>query len=469
MLEPSTPSALARLSLGALLLVGALALPGCPERRSTVQPAPRREQPSPRRVEPARPGGRAAVYKYQASTACEDCHPNQTKEWKGSAHQQAHFEPIYDFYFMTASRQSGKKLETFCAKCHTPLGVHAGEIPFGHPLKKPGDTKVSTVATEGVSCDFCHTISGVTKVQNSGYVMTPSVTKQGQLRDAKPQDHKAQYSALFRSAELCGSCHQVVHPTNGIVLEDTYGEWKRSAYAKAGIVCQDCHMTAGLKPQTAATARDIGKPERHPGTAAEEGRKRAHVSQHHFVGPNLFLASGNPSRKRAAEALLRRAGRVTVDSLKRVGRTAVLKLKVSNTGAGHYLPTGVSELRELWLDVEVRNGRGRVIWRSGALGADGNLGKDAVVYRTIVHDAKGKDTTLFWNTVKKVKDRRIPPLGSLTETFRIPLGRARKVTVKVSLHYRPVSPYGLAEAGVPKGRVQVPIFTISSCTGKLTR
>ncbi len=71
-------------------------------------------------------------------------------------------------------------------------------------------------------------------------------------------------------------------------------------------------------------------------------------------------------------------------------------------------------------------------------------------------------TTLFWNTVEKVRDYRIPPLGHRDEEIPLPAGLALvgPHTVEAALRYRSVSPAGLAEAGVPPGAIPVPILTI---------
>ena len=117
------------------------------------------------------------------------------------------------------------------------------------------------------------------------------------------------------------------------------------------------------------------------------------------------------------------------------------------------------------IEVVVKDAAGREVLRSGALDAQGNIAPRSVVYRTVVHDAKGRDTTLFWNTVKKVSDRRVPPLGSLTERFTVPVAKlGKRFTASVRLRYRSVSPRGLAEAGVPAGLIKPPIFTISQAT-----
>ena len=232
-------------------------------------------------------------------------------------------------------------------------------------------------------------------------------------------------------------------------------------------------MTDGLQPAPSgsAGARGLGAPARHPGKAATMGKVRPHVSRHTFVGPNLIYATGPDSAamRKASEALLRRSGAVSIGAAMRPGGGKLtIRVTVSNTGAGHYLPTGVTEIRQLWLEVKVTAPGGRVLLHSGGLDAAGNIKPGAVVYRTEVHDAQGRDTTLFWNTVRKASDRRIPPLSSLTERYTVHKAPASgTVKVEAALHYRSVSPAGLAEAEVPAGTVKVPVFTIARSERKL--
>lgn len=415
--------------------------------------------------QPRRPPPEARMERHFSARGCQGCHPNQYAQWKVSLHAKAHTEAVYDFYFMTASRDD-KKLEPFCGRCHTPIGTLTGQIPFKHALRKKGDTRVDAVASEGVQCDFCHTITGHTRVENAGFVVQPSDTKRGQLADPRPVSHRAKQDRYFRSAEYCGTCHQVVHPTNGIKLETTYGEWKASPYAKAGIVCQDCHMTEGLVP---TPGKGLGTAPRHPGKAAEGGKQRPNLSRHYFVGPNLMFSQGADARalKQRSEALLRRAAKVEVGAVTRAGGGLQVVVRVTNTGAGHSIPTGVTELRQVWLEVKVTS-RGRVLLHSGARDKGGRILPGAVVYRTHVYDAKGRDTTLFWRTVRKGTDRRIGARQTLTETFTAPASpatrAAKQVTVEVKLQYRSVPPWGLTEAAVPPGTVTVPIFTMCATT-----
>jgi Cytochrome c554 and c-prime len=397
-------------------------------------------------------------YRYQLTNTCVPCHKRQVQQWRTSMHARAHFETIYDAYFVKASLETNQKIETFCARCHTPLGVHQKEIPFKHAPRRLGETDVSPVAAEGVQCDFCHTLDEHDRLENGGYRMTPTRVMLGPLKGSRSPMHGTAFAARFRQAELCGPCHQVSHPQNGIVLESTYQEWKRSAWAREGVVCQDCHMTAGL------TRRVVRQ-----GKAGHGGPTRPHISDHHFVGPNIvFYGDGEADREARARSLelLRRAAKLTIEAPLRKADTLTLPIRVSNVGAGHGLPTGVTELREMWLEVRVTDAAGATLHHSGALNAQGDHKPGAALFRTEVFDADGALTTRFWRTARKGRDHRVPARGSVVERVVLPLKAGAykpPLQVRVKLRYRSVPPWGLQEVGL-RGKVKVPVVTMAEAS-----
>lgn len=425
-------------------------------------------------AEPAGTGADKAKegYRYLTSLACQSCHPDQVAQWRVSLHALAHSEVVYDAYFVRASLDSKQKLETFCAGCHTPLGVHSGEIPFKKAPQKVGDTAVSEAATEGVQCDFCHTVSGHKPFSsaanpdfvgpaNASFVLTPGRVKYGPFKESESPFHGTAYSKALSESAYCGTCHNVLHPANGIVLEATFGEWQKSPYAAAGVSCQDCHMTTGL------TKRAV-----RPGKAATTGPKRKHISDHRFIGPNVLFAKGEAGEalKQLSLELMRRAAEVKVGA-PRPGKAGLsVPVTVTNVGAGHYLPTGVTEVRQMWLEVTAEDGAGKVCLRAGGLDKKGDLLPGTVVYRTEVHDDKGRDTTLFWRTVKKVRDYRIPPKESVEERVTLsgkPAAGCIPTVIKARLRYRSVSPSGLEEAGLARDAVVIPVLELAEGTRKL--
>ena len=112
---------------------------------------------------------------------CAGCHPRQYEEWTGSVHALAFQDPIYQGELNKGFKAVGHEITRQCEGCHSPAGVVMGEI------KGPGLTGLSPLALAGVSCDTCHSISGVTHWQtpshepeNGSFILTPGVdTKNG--------------------------------------------------------------------------------------------------------------------------------------------------------------------------------------------------------------------------------------------------------------------------------------------------
>jgi len=393
-------------------------------------------------------------YEFMASSTCGSCHDTHLAQWKPSMHAIAHFEPLYDAYFIKASQDSGKELEPFCAQCHTPIGVFNKEIPFPQPLRSIGDTKVSDIANDGVQCDFCHIIKELKpgKPGNANYVVDKSIVKRGPFKDAVSSFHQTAYSELHKKAEICGSCHDVTHPGNGLELETTYSEWENGPYAAQGVVCQDCHMTRGLTGFEAS-----------PGKAALNGPDRDHVSTHYFVGPNLLFKNSSDAAELLAlsQELLRKAATVSIPEVKTTASGICPTIEVANTGAGHSIPTGVTEIRQMWLEIVATDDKGNVHFHSGALDEEGNIVQDPepIMYYTWVKNAAGEYTTQFWNAVEKTRDHRIAPGQSVKESLCITTGRTKTLSVK--LQYRSVSPAGLKEVNASGTLEAIPVFTMA--------
>ncbi|MHA1569499.1 MAG: hypothetical protein ACTSXZ_08510, partial [Alphaproteobacteria bacterium] len=120
------------------------------------------------------------------------------------------------------------------------------------------------------------------------------------------------------------------------------------------------------------------------------------------------------------------------------GALAELKVKVINDGAGHAIPTGVIELRQAWLQVEVRDANGKLIYASGIPAADGELPADTVLYHMQLGDPEGNPTFNIIKADRVLYDYRIPAGGYQMEHFRfqIPAGANGPLQVNVKLNYR---------------------------------
>ncbi len=381
---------------------------------------------------------------------CAGCHPQQYEEWTGSVHALAFQDPVYQGELNLAVKAVGHEISRQCEGCHSPAGVVTGEI------KGPGLKGLGPVARAGVSCDICHSISGVTHCQtptrdpeNGSLILSPGrdaadgpkLVKRGPnapSADCGMGFHECVESPLHRSADLCASCHQVYHYEKHFPIESTYEEWKGSSYAQRGIGCQDCHM---VEFDTYLRSADLfTKPERKD-------------YRHYFSGANYLLAYlGQAAAKKAGDdALAANLGRKYEMAVKRLQSVAgveihpqyrdnkltEIKVRVKNVRAGHNLPTSLTNVREMWLEVVARDGAGKVIFTSGGLDNKGTLLPDT---RTFMSDGMGDNFHFAidpWLVTGFSRNETIPPKGFRDVHFGIDLGKSTgEITVEVRLRYR---------------------------------
>ena len=390
---------------------------------------------------------------------CSGCHPQQYEEWTGSVHALAFHDPVYQGELNKAVKAVGHEISRQCEGCHSPAGMVTGEI------KGPGIAGLSPMALAGVSCDICHSISGVTHWQtpshepeNGSFILTPGVDgkdgaqliKRGPF---KPSDgcgggfHQCVESSLHLQADLCAGCHQVYHYDTHFPLEATYLEWKHGPYAQKDILCQDCHMvdhTAFMR-----TADEFRKPER------KEYR-------HFFNGANYllyYLAEGAAKKegdeKKAAiikekyEMSVKRlqsAADIELSPVYQGGKLAEVKVRVKNIRAGHNLPTSLTNIRQMWLEITAKDEKGNVVMSSGTIDSRGQLPENA---RVLNSDGMGKDFHFAvdpWVVTAFSKHDTIPPRGYKDVHYGMvaPQG-VDKITLEAKLRYRQAD-QGIAEA-----------------------
>ena len=163
------------------------------------------------------------------------------------------------------------------------------------------------VSQEGVTCVYCRRLrSGAPK----GILLhaRPLAAYHGTIRNPVANARTSRPTRPTSRSEFCGACHAYSNQ-NGVTISDTYGEWKRSRYAKQGVTCQTCHMPGGRA--------ELQRRARAP---------RVRITRSTRPSSRLAPERGHPDPDRVARV----PGR---DSL-RIYATA------TNTGWGHSLPTG---------------------------------------------------------------------------------------------------------------------------------
>jgi cytochrome c553 len=410
---------------------------------------------------------------------CGGCHVTQYQGWKGSMHSNSFKDPIFQAEWALAEKEVGGDIGKLCGGCHSPVGMLTGTIKFDPDKGKHGGFSAPAIAENGVFCDVCHTISGSTfhtsevlEHGNGSYVSSPGRTKRGPLVDAKSPYHETAYSEHHTQAKFCGNCHNIFNPLNQFPLERTYDEWKYSVYAQNGVQCQDCHMVPvetamqvadALTP--AALLRD-GRLAGKAGIGAEKERELVHG--HGFVGGNAVITAvmGDPDSHRHAEIAIKRlrsAAELDVSLRKVPGQGALhaLTIKVTNRRAGHDLPTSLTFVREVWLDVTVTDENGQELFRSGALDGHGEVDPEATMFKAYAVDKEGRPAQFIW-TVERFEHRStIPPKGHQygRYAFNVPEG-VKQIKVRAKLNYRSFSQH-FVDHLLGTGKLKVPTVAMN--------
>ncbi|WKZ23230.1 MAG: multiheme c-type cytochrome [Candidatus Brocadiaceae baterium WH-1] len=420
--------------------------------------------------------GDVKMSQFFSPISCGACHPEIYKMWSGSTHANAWrnplFQALYNLGKRTAEGESEKQNIESCVRCHFPIGHSAGEINLSLEDEKGG-----------VICDFCHSVRASTGVGNAPYILSPGNAaameggvKYGPFDDSPETIHKNQFSELHTRSEFCGGCHDVSHAGNELPIEQTYTEWRQGPYntgdLKTTIHCQDCHMRQrpGF-PSTGSTDRPD-----NPGFASPEimgGKKRQHIWTHYFVGASVSSVSLPPNSETqpllAVERLKNAATlEISVDQASKKGDLLRFKVMIKNTGAGHYLPTGLTEMRQMWLDITVTDEDGKIVYQSGKVDEKGDIDSNATIYHTVFGNEKGEPTIFVWSATHIISDNRIPPKGQKDERFvcLIPETTKSPLKIKAVLRYRS-APQDVVDLLLGENTQKLPIVDMAEISSEV--
>lgn len=362
--------------------------------------------------------GQFTANDFLAPDQCAMCHTLQHDQWQGTMHDLATEDPFY-LRVVKIAREDIPGIDDYCSACHSPIAKLTGQDPLD-------PENLSGPEAHGINCDFCHTVSGMRQLFNSGYESSPGNVKRGPFGTEDNMFHESELSELHDSAEFCGMCHDVNHPVNGLALESTYSEFIDGPYPAEDYKCQTCHMTPGLIEH-----------EDFPGVIANGQDEYDHIWTHWFVGANAWIPEmlGNDKPAEIARKRLSMAAEVAIANASLDGGTLSFDVAVTNSGAGHKLPTGVTEERQIWLEVRVLDTDGGELANFGVLDADGNIPEDTMILGTLFGDADGNPTHKIWFAETVLWDRRIAPRETDTEHYTVD-GAADAAAIEVQLYYR---------------------------------
>lgn len=288
---------------------------------------------------------------------------------------------------------------------------------------------------------------GVFGIANSGYSLDPTLMLPGASKTPAVQTGThtrlaASVREYLSSSQFCGACHDVRLFGTDVIgaragehfkrLRNAYSEWERWADGRKRegrpvFSCQDCHMSSypgrcvadgsdgepvsGCPP---GTRFEAVPPRTYPkGTVAVSSRGESKVTPHYFSGVDVPLSRhfaerlvdetdvdrfGIPlgARQRRdlllAKSVAMRVGQPSIDAT-----TLRIRLEFENVGAGHRIPAGFSQERELWLHLRVTDKNDRLVYEVGRVDrADEDL-RDKLFLRV--------------NTEERIRDAEGRPLG----------------------------------------------------------
>jgi hypothetical protein len=397
---------------------------------------------------------------FSSASECMSCHPNQYNEWKGSMHAYAFVDPINTVWMNGLKASEGAEtLGQFCVQCHSPIGMLAGETPIGFDK-----SNVDPLVNEGINCDACHLMeapSGTTFDQDITYHYdVKSGKKYGSIMDpASNPFHSSEGKPFYSRSNACLPCHDLINLT-GLRAEITYTEWLESLYNMSSVECQDCHM------------------ETYQGEAAVGGPQRDNLHRHDFVGVDMALLDNfpnKPQQRQRIEQLLQNSVTMTVELPDSVQPNSTLHIKatVTNDKVGHDIPSSVTFVRQMWLEVTVTSGAD-TLYKSGYFDAYGDLmdshsvlnpngDPDLVIFQSALFK-QGQGGNVF--NADSIRIGSIAPLQSKSGNYSIPLTSisGSTVDVKVRLRFRTFPPYAIRDGGA-QYIANIPTFEMEEYQG----
>ena len=412
---------------------------------------------------------------------CAECHQDSHQSWSQSVHRFSSFNnPPYLFSVretrrVAQERDGNLQAARFCAGCHDPVVFFTGK--FDDP---EFDDENDPAGQAGITCTSCHSITHVNSPRgNADYTIEepehyPFAFSDSealtwinhQLVKAKPALHKKTFlKPLHQTPEFCGTCHKVHLPEelNGykwlrgqnhydtFLLSGVSGHGVSSFYyppvAEEG--CNRCHMPLETSEQFGAQVRD------------DSGELKIH--DHQFPSANTAIPAilGMPPEVNEAHRAfnegvmrldifgLREGGtidgpqnaplRPQVPTL-RPGATYLLDVVIRTVKMGHVFTQGTSDSNEVWLDLTLVDGDGRVLGRSGGLGPENRVDPWSHFVNSYVLDREGQriDRRNAQDIFVPLYSHQIPPGAADTVHYRftVPPGAKGPVTVEARLQYR---------------------------------
>ncbi len=415
--------------------------------------------------------GRIDPRELSGSAGCgtSGCHVEIVAEWQPSAHRYSSMDFVFQEVQSNMAEELAPEATRFCAGCHDPIALLGG-------AKNVGNVTLSAEgADEGVSCLVCHGTIQTDVRGNADYTIQPPLRYIYEMHDGKaaklisdflirafPRQHIASYSRpLYKTAEVCAACHkqfidEELNEFGFVQGQNQYDSWRKSRWHHKNdplktIGCRECHMPLVESNDPATGDRD------DPNRTPDDGKHRSH----RFLAANQFIPRHHqlPGAEEHCDLTVKwlrgeydipeiadrwTAGPVIRLAVRapetvRPGDEVVIQTILTNNKTGHDFPTGPLDMIEAWVEVEVTDDSGRVIFASAKTDERGYLVDPEIVFKGEPIDRHGQlvGKHELWNKVGSRFKRSLFPGFSDTVDFAfecpaMPSGSRRKAILELS-------------------------------------
>ncbi len=151
------------------------------------------------------------------------------------------------------------------------------------------------------------------------------------------------------------------------------------------------------------------------------------------------MAANLRNKYQMAVERLQAAAEIEIDPMyNKKGDLYKIRVRVHNRRAGHNLPTSLTAVREMWLEVLITDENGNELIKSGYLDEKGELDGNTHVFNSEGMDMHQTFQIDPWKVVSFAKNGLIPPKGyrDIVYTILYPPGKGHKLNVHAKLRFR---------------------------------
>jgi hypothetical protein len=378
------------------------------------------------------------------------CHEQIYEEWAISAHRWSSMDPAFQAIQTVMADQNGPESTRYCGGCHDPASLFAGtKNVFAEDL-----TSVRGYH-EGVSCLVCHSIRETDLQGNANYVVDQpdrylfEVESDGVAKAVSdflirtyPRQHNETFSKrLFKTPEYCAACHkqfidQEVNQVGWVQLQNQYDNWRKSKWNPEGhpesvVECRECHMPL-MDSADPASGDDLDSYR----TAGDRKHRDHRFIAANSLVPAVLKLEGWEEQHALTEQWLKGERAIPEIEYKwaagpavevaivcpdevRSGESVPVRVVITSNKVGHDFPTGPLDIIQSWINLEVTDDTGNVVYVTGDVDEEHFIRPGSFMFKAEPVDRYGNliDRHNLWEMVGVRFRRALFPGFSDAATF----------------------------------------------------